>query len=607
MNGFKLSHQILLGSIFALLFTILFVALYYWNSSDRNLPRLDANETFRATRGFIITKDDFIASNSNRLYKVIVDSRSIDKNKLDLFIKLYCIYTGDSEKRVKETLINSNGTTVLSYKIDSRTAVHLKGLAKTLNAKKVFISFQNKDGITRPPIGMSVLQSGEQRIFTTKDSLTPIIGYTRKHELDGITIVEGVKGVEKYYEEYLGGVNNEVIKGPKDIGGNIILEKNKNRIKKTDGYDIRLNIPLRLQKMVEKIVDVNARKYNAKEIVVAIMNSKTGQILSLATNLRYDPGNIKKQDYEKLNFTATEYAYEVGSIIKPLVFTVAYEMGLVKPKDIINTYNGSYKLGQRTIKDSHPASSMSAEDVISHSSNIGMIMISSKLDGQSLRDGMLKFGLSQKTGIDLPYEQKGYLPPINILNRKVDKAVISYGYGLQVTFMQMLSAYNIFNNNGIMLTPSVVESLEQNGKKYSVEQGDVKQIISKETADIMKQILIKVVNEGTGKKAKTPGLEVGGKTGTARIAKTKEKGYSELYNSSFFGFANDNNATYTIGVLVREPKQGSYYAAQNALPIFKEIVDLLLEENYLHIDEIKSDEKLEKVKIKDEKLDEIKD
>lgn len=585
-----------------LLLGIFLLVISYWATSSRHLPRLDTNETNSAIRGSIITKDNYIVSNSTKLYKAIIDARSIDPHKLDLFVKLYCIYTGDNEKRVKNSIKKSKGTTVLSYTIDAKTAVHLKELSRKLNLKKVFISFKTENGKSNPPIRMSITQSGEKRTYAATNSLTPIIGYTSKKEVNGITKVSGIKGIENFYEYYLNPVNDEFIKGPRDIGGNIILEKTSKKSKKTDGYNIHLSVPLKLQKVIEEMVDESAINYNAKEITVGIMESKTGKILSLVTNARYNPNSIGKKDYPHLNLTATEYAYETGSIIKPLVFSVVYEAGKVKPSELIKTHNGSYKLGQRTIRDTHPAASMSATEVIVHSSNIGMIEISSRIDANTLYDGLTKFGLSQTTGIDLPYEQKGNLPSVSLLNNKINKAVLSYGYGLQATFIQMLNAYSAFNNDGMIATPRLIENLELNGKVYKVSENEIRTAINKETAQAVKEILIKTVENGTGKKARTAGLEVGGKTGTARIAKNGV--YVEAYNSSFFGFANDEKNSYTIGVFVREPKKGSFYAAQNALPVFKKTIDILVQTGYLTP---KIDDNEKKVVIKDEKLDEIKD
>ncbi len=585
----------------AALFVFLAI-LYFWGSTERKLPRLDVNETNSAIRGAIIAKDNYVAANSVKLYKVSVDARSIDKNKLDLFVRLYCIYTGDSEKRVKSAIEGSGGTTVLSYKIDAKTAVHLKELAYKLNLKKVFVSFIGSNGRLNPPIRMSVSESGEKRSYNVGDSLTPLIGYINKKEVDGITKVSGIKGIEKYYEYYLAPVRDEFIVGPRDIGGNIILERSSKKTGRIDGYNVRLSVPLTLQRKIERLSDEGADNYDAREIVVGIMNSKTGKILSLATNARYDPSNITKNDLKNLNFTASEYAYEVGSIMKPIIFAIAYDAKAVKPGEIINTYNGSYKLGTRTIRDTHPAKQMSGEEIIIHSSNIGMIKISERLEGQAIYDGLMNFGMSQKTGIDLPYEQSGNIPSIKSLNNKIYKATISYGYGAQMTFLQMLNAYTVFNNGGVMISPRLVENLENNGKTYTVNESETRQVISKTTADVIKGILIKTVESGTGRKGRVAGLQIGGKTGTARIA--KGGGYSSAYNSSFFGFANDADTSYTIGVLVREPKRGSYYAAQNALPIFKRAVGILIEEGYLK--PAADANATQKVEIKDEAV-EIKD
>lgn len=567
-------------SLLAFGLIILFVvAVYHWGNSSRNLPRLDTKDTNTAIRGSIVTKDGFEVANSHKLYKVSIDTRSIDKNKLDMFVRLYCIYTNDSEKRVKTAIEKTKGTLVLSYKIDAKTAVHLKELSRKLNLKKVFVSFYADSGKANPPIRMSVTESGEKRSFIAGDSLTPLIGYNNKKEIDGITKITGIKGIEKYYDYYISPIKNELIEGPRDIGDNIIYEKQSLKAKRLDGYNVNLNISLRIQKLVEELLDERVDRYQAKEIVAGILNSKTGEILTLATNLRYNPENITKKDFPNLNLTATEYAYEVGSVIKPIVFAITYDNGKVKPEEIINTHGGAYSLGKRVIKDTHKADSMSAADVIVHSSNIGMIEIASRIDGQTLHNGFLSYNLATKTGIDLPYEQRGYIPSISDLDNKIYKATTSYGYGLQVTFIQILSAFSVFNNDGILISPRIVNSLRLGTQNYKVNEAEVRQVTSKETAAIIKDILIQTVQKGTGRNAKTPGLLIGGKTGTARIA--SGGGYSNLYNSSFIGFANDENSSYTIGVFVREPKRGSYYAAQNALPTFKAIVDILVQEGYL--------------------------
>ena len=575
----KLGSWLIKFLLTPIILLIFLTVVFYWSSSQRNLPKLQSSDKTSAVRGSIISLDGYKVARSQKLYKVEVDTRSIDKDKLDLFVKLYTIYTNDKPKRVKKLIQNTKGRVVLSYKISPKIATHLKELAHTLNQKKVFISFMTKDGKFHPPIGMSIIESGENRRYLANDSMSPFLGYIKKVEVDDITRVRGVKGVEKFYDYYLFATKDQILKGPRDIGNNIIIEKNSIKSIREDGYDAILNIPLKLQKEIELLLSKNALKYDATEIVAAIMNSKTGEILTLATSMRYNPSNITRKDYDALNLTATEYPYEPGSVIKPIIFSIVYENNKVGLNDIINTHNGSYKLGSRIIKDTNPQKSLSATDVVVKSSNIGMIEITSKLDNIKLFEGLLKYNLSNKTGIDMPYEQAGNIPTLNMLQNTSNKATISYGYGLQATFMQILNAFAIYNNDGVMITPRVVKYLQKDGKIYNLNEPAIKEVISKKTADAIKHILIETVNKGTGRKAITKGLVVGGKTGTARIAQKGE--YTRLYNSSFFGFANDGNVSYTIGVLVREPKKGSYYAAQNALPVFKEIIDLLIKDNYL--------------------------
>jgi cell division protein FtsI (penicillin-binding protein 3) len=163
------------------------------------------------------------------------------------------------------------------------------------------------------------------------------------------------------------------------------------------------------------------------------------------------------------------------------------------------------------------------------------------------------------------------------------RANSSFGYGMMVTHAQMLKAYSAFNNDGLAVTPRLVNYLQDaQGKRYTLPPkiGDT-QAIGKKAANQMHDILKEVVKRGTGVAAQYPGLEIGGKTGTAHIAKKGR--YVREYHSSFYGFANDNEGhKYTIGVMViRAKKRFKYFASQSAVPTFRRIVDILVELDYL--------------------------
>ncbi|EGP7978949.1 penicillin-binding protein 2 [Campylobacter coli] len=571
----------------ALFFMIIFLSSTFFLTSRRHIPNTEKDQYSLALRGNIITKDNFTITSSRQIYRAEIDLRSINKDKFDLFLKLFQIYSGisddeiaDIKKRIQKQKKRSYHF-ILSQNLDSKQASYLRDLAKKLYIQGFFKAFTNNLGKVETR-GLSIIEHEEDRIYMSKDALTPAIGYT-KMVLDpqsGILKNVGVKGLEKYYDDCLSPLQNEKIQGLKDIGGNIILNLNSLQQKKIDGCLLYLNISLKLQKSIEKAIDGRNEDLKANEIIVGVMDSKTGQILALASSRRYDPQNRGK-DLSVLNASAIEYGYEAGSVIKPFIFTTALRLGKLKTDEVINTYGGAYKLGRFTIRDDHKMDQMTMEEVIRYSSNIGMIQIAKRLSNLEIIAGLKIFKFGEKSGIDLPYEQKGEIPNSKRL-RDIEKSVLSYGYGLKTTFIQLLAAYNVFNNNGVYITPHLAEKFYQDGRFVSLEEDIKKEVIlTPQAAQTMQKILIDVIEKGTGKKAITQGIIVGGKTGTARIA--ERQGYtSNRYNASFFGFANDTKHNYTIGVLVRNPtKPYSYYAAQSALPMFKDVVDILINEDFL--------------------------
>jgi cell division protein FtsI (penicillin-binding protein 3) len=562
-------------------FIIFLGTLFYWAQIDRRLPRLTYKEQIHATRGNIISNDNFKVATSKKLYKAVINTKNIDPDKLDLFVNLYALYSGDSKKRVKKRILSRKGSLVLSYKINPKNAKHLKALARKLFRLGVFKSYTNlKTGVTFLH-GLSVVESGERRVYPVKKTLTPVIGYVKKIEKDGITKVTGVKGLERYYEDKLLSIQDTTVVGNRDISNTIILTRDSVSSRRINGLDIHTTISLKLQKMIEDVLDEYKVKLDAKEIIASVMHSSSGALLSLATSNRYNPDLIRRSDYPNLNVSAVEYAYEPGSVMKPITFALLLKEGKVNPYDLVRIYGGKYKLGRRIIHDTHNYEWLSAEDVIVHSSNVGTVQLAQKLDAIEFFQGLKDFGFTSKTDIDLPYEKLGSIPPLYKFKSETYKGTVGYGYGMTSTFMQVLKAYNVFNNNGRMLSPYIASYFQSDdGKKYVINRSYEKEVIPVSVAKRMQSILIKTVQKGTGTNTKIDGLIIGGKTGTAQIA--EGGGYARRYNSSFFGFANDIKNKFTIGVLVIEPKKKyHYFASIAAVPIFKEVVLRLVEEGFL--------------------------
>ncbi len=570
-----------LFTIVAFGFIIFLGTLFYWAQIDRRLPRLTYKEHIHATRGNIVTSDNFKVATSKKLYKAVINTKNVDPDKLDLFVNLYSLYSGDNKKRVKKRILSRKGSLVLSYKINPKSAKHLKALARKLFRLGVFKTYHDKKKGIDFLHGLSIVQSGERRVYPVVKTLTPVIGYVKKIEKDGITKVMGVKGLERYYEDKLLSIQDTTVIGNRDISNTIILNRDSISSRRINGFDIHATISLKLQKMLEDLLDNYKESLNAKEIVVSVMHSSSGALIALASSNRYNPDFIRRSDYSNLNVSAVEYVYEPGSVMKSVIFALLLKESKVNPYDLVRIYGGKYKLGRRIIRDTHDYEWLSAEDVIVHSSNVGIVQLAQKLDPIEFYQGLKDFGFTMKTKIDLPYEKVGSIPPLYKFKSETYKGTVSYGYGMSATFMQVLKAYNIFNNNGRMVTPYIASYFEgDDGKQYPISRIGEKEVIPISVAKRMQSILIKTVQKGTGVKAKIDGLTIGGKTGTAHIA---EKGkYVRKYNSSFFGFANDKKNNFTIGVLVIQPKKKyHYFASMSAVPIFKEVVLRIIEEGYL--------------------------
>jgi len=595
-------RKVLYTTIVILFAFLLFLyKAYNVAKEDRKLPKLIKTKRDLAVRGSIISNDGFKIATSKKIYSATIDTRFLDENKKDLFIKLFSIYSNISEKVIRKK-INSQkkkGTLYLSKNISSLNAKNLKLLAYKLIRLKVFQKRKIRN--CRILIGLDVFETGENRIYPHNDTFTPIIGYTNKKIINNRIRVTGIKGLEGYYDKELNNFSDGELKGEKDIASYIIFNKNSIIKTKKDGINIKLNISLKLQRNIELMLDKMKKKFSADEVIAAVMESKSGKIIAFASSNRYNPNHITKKDINKgyINVRAAEYPFEPGSIIKPIAISLALNYHKVTLDELFYAYNkgkrnskgefprGKIKVDRFTINDDHRFEKhyITVEDIVVYSSNIGTLQIANRLSADQFYNGYKDFGFGQKSGIDLNRELKGSIRKIYQLAAGEDKgklnvfkSTMSYGQGMSATFVQLLKAYSVFNNNGKIVTPRLASS------SYSAKS---KQIISSESVNIMKKFLIKVVKKGTGKKTDIQGLEIGGKTGTANVAKHRRKGYQRKYISSFFGFANDKfGHKYTIGVTVFNPIATGkhwyyYYASNSAVPTFKKIIDILLRFNYL--------------------------
>ena len=579
INQNKSKKIFLLYSLIALGFLIFLSVMLITVLKPRHIPSLYTKESSKAQRGNIISADGFHLASTKKLYKAMVDTRYIDPLKKDLFIQLFSIYSNIDADTISKKIKKRRGVIVLSYNIEEKEAQYLKKLSYELRRYKVFLELKDpKTGIKRIH-GLSIIESGESREYPYGDLLTPIIGYPCKVEENGYTYVKGKKGLEKRFDNELSARGDSLSRGLRDVNGYIILNKKSFTKPKINGLDIKLTIPISLQIKMERMCSQMKEKLEAKQVMIAIMNSTNGKVITMASSNRFLPKAIKKSDYPSLNSGMVEYSYEPGSVMKTITFALLLENNLINPYDLVNTHNGRFKIGRKVITDEHRYSWLSAENIIVHSSNIGIAQLAQKLSGSEFYAGLKAFGFAKKSTKDLIYEKKGSVPSALKLENKIYKATAAYGYGMRVNLMQLIRAYSVFNNNGRMVNPRIVESfIDEYNREIPIEEDEEIRVIKSSTAQKVKKVLLKTVLEGTGKKTITEGLDVGGKTGTAH--KVEKGKYVDKYNTSFLGFANDKTHKYTIGVVVIEP-QSSQFASQTAVPTCKKAIDIMIEDGYL--------------------------
>ncbi len=339
-----------------------------------------------------------------------------------------------------------------------------------------------------------------------------------------------------------------------------------------DGDDVELTIDSAVQFIVETELKKQVKKTRAKGGYVVVTRPDTGEILSFAG---YYPGKIG------LNVLSVAARFEPGSTIKPILAAALLDKGIVTTR--FHTYcgNGRFTIGNRTIRDHARFGDLSLPEIIWHSSNIGAVKLGSLIPDRDFYHTFSAFGLGRKTGIMLPGETGGLLLPPDKWGEGT-KVSMSFGYGLSVNLLQMTAALNTVVNGGVWEPPHIIKGvLTPDGKAvdFHLKRKPVR-VIGELTSAKMRDILRGVVMFGTGKEAAVRGIDVGGKTGTAR--KVVRGRYTNRYLASFYGFFPVNHPEVSIYIIIDEPKT-EHYGGRVAAPLFHDIAQKIMP---LLIDEI---------------------
>ncbi len=443
-----------------------------------------------------------------------------------------------------------------------------------------------------------IIEDRQNRQYFHNRRLCHVIGAVNK---EGV----GSAGLELKYDRLLSGVPGR-IRGCRDARGNELYDKRIETVKPIPGADIRLTIDHNLQYEVETALAAGIKEFGAAAGWCVVLDAQTADVLAMASFPDFNPLMFgRASESAKLN-RVTSITYEPGSVMKVITAAAGLESGIVTPDTLYSTKRADDRYYRLPGDGSHVwEPMMSVRDAIIHSSNIVIGKLGCDLGPERLYGFMRNFGFGQKTGVEIPGEEGGILPPW----RKWDKVKWSrapIGQGVAVTAMQLACAYQAIANDGVRMRPHLVSRITAADGRDIVSNAPevVCRVISRSTSRRLRQMMLGVASrEGTARRAAIRGYSVAGKTGTAQ--KVVNGKYSEsLYRATFCGIVpsgvvmrspNDSAPQpprfVALVTLDFEQKTKYHQGGNSSAPIFRRIATAAL--RYLEVEPDRPDELLE--------------
>lgn len=388
----------------------------------------------------------------------------------------------------------------------------------------------------------------------------------------------GRYGLEGWFDQDLAGAQG-YLESQKDSVGRLIAVGDHTVKPAKDGADIVLTIDRTVEYVVCKKLEAWVAAHGATKGSVVILDPKTGAVTAMCDAPSFDPNDYGKVDgVETYNNTAIFEPYEPGSVFKTVTMAAALDVGKITPDTIFDD-PGEIKIGPYTIRNSDLKAHgrVTETQVLAESLNTGLVDVVHRLGASAFLKYVRDFGFGERSGIRLQSELPGDIEP---LERKGDiwSATGSFGQGITVTVLQLAQAYGAIANGGTLMKPYIVDEIRKSdGQTVKTEPTAIRRVIAERTARLLTGMLVNVVEEGHGKRAGVQGYWIGGKTGTAQIARKDGPGYEVGQTiGSFAGFGPVDDPKFVMVVRIDRPKDVQF-AESSAAPLFGDIAKYLLD------------------------------
>jgi cell division protein FtsI (penicillin-binding protein 3) len=411
-----------------------------------------------------------------------------------------------------------------------------------------------------------ILYRESKRYYPKKQLAATVLGYVG---LDNT----GLAGVESVYDSRIRGKEGLTLLQTDGLRKAIAVREERPA---TAGDSLELTIDQYLQHIAERELRAGVDEHRAAGGTAIIMDPRTGEILALATYPTFNPNAFATSSADVRKNRATQNVYEPGSTFKLVTAAAALEEGVLETTDLIDCAPGFIRIsGRKPIYDVHAYGTLSFEDVIVKSSNVGAIKAGMRIGAERLGRYVNRFGFGQRLSPDFSGESPGIVWNPADLNES-GLASVSMGYQVSVTALQMAAAVSSVANGGTLLEPRIVRAFITNGRREPVPVKALRRTVSAETAATLTGIMEEVVERGTARAAQIEGFTIAGKTGTS--AKIVNGAYSKSdYNTSFVGFVPSRKPALTVVVVIDSPHgKVTAYGGTVAAPVFQRIAEASL-------------------------------
>lgn len=390
-----------------------------------------------------------------------------------------------------------------------------------------------------------------RRFYPAGEVTAHIVGFTN---VDG----EGQEGMELAYEQILSGEHGRKLVMRDRVGRTISHIRSIQDAQ--PGTDLQLSIDLRLQYMAYRELKAVVEAHNADSGSVVILDVQTGEVLAMVNQPSYNPNDRSRLQPAALRNRAMTDLFEPGSTVKPMSVAAALMTGRYKPDTVVKTSPGTMRVRNATIRDFRNYGDLDLTGIITKSSNVGTVRLVLDMEPDRLPSLLQNMGMGQMTHTGFPGERSGVLPFVSE-RQVVERATMSYGYGLSVTPLQLAQAYIPFASDGIMRPVSLLKIDENKGHRIMPEG------IGHQVLDMMETV---IGPTGTARRAAVTGYRVAGKTGT--VHRLGSSGYNrDEYTAVFAGIAPVSDPRLAVVVMVDNPKGREYYGGEVAAPVFSRV------------------------------------